>query len=552
MTMARHKQKGGTFSKGRLPIAASYPLWSRRRAMLWVGGGVGVVLAALAVGDMVWGDARSVSNGPLSAAHSAMEGECSSCHRALGQVEDQRCESCHERFDDPLPIYGLARHVRRGTEGAPPDASVADPDTEAAHRPRDVHCATCHVEHRGRDVSLTSVGDLACAECHRSDSFPDRHPEFAAVVEGATEPEPLLFTHVHHVQEILRRGGELGGATGDGDTAGIEVACRYCHQRSEGGRSFAPIDYQQHCGACHLGAGVATTWLPLAGGADGEEDGVLGLAQLRALEEPWSSRQLDTVAAQDLLDRRGSVRKVRLVHRDPWILGNLRRLRQELYPNAGLADLLTALPSAADAESGALYGEAIDSLQRLLADSRVAGVPESELRDLEARLDAARGRVSGANERLGAGPFVQSLAAPRDDLSAERVAALQQLVADLTAPCRQCHVLESASIAQVPDDQRVMRKAEFDHGSHALQAGCLDCHDRIPIREGVVAAQSGSDVADVAGSGDRAAVLNLPSIATCRRCHVPDLAGASCVSCHRYHPERGRVQPPVLDGGGTP
>jgi len=60
-----------------------------------------------------------------------------------------------------------------------------------------------------------------------------------------------------------------------------------------------------------------------------------------------------------------------------------------------------------------------------------------------------------------------------------------ELVSALTTPCRQCHVVERATIGRGEADPRTLRNAEFNHRVHTLQRGCLDCYSEIPIAERV-------------------------------------------------------------------
>jgi predicted CXXCH cytochrome family protein len=64
----------------------------------------------------------------------------------------------------------------------------------------------------------------------------------------------------------------------------------------------------------------------------------------------------------------------------------------------------------------------------------------------------------------------------------------------------------------IPD--RWQTKARFDHRPHR-NTQCAHCHEMT--------------------ASEKAADLKLPGIATCRECHSPKAAPATCATCHQYH-----------------
>ncbi len=222
-------------------------------------------------------------------------------------------------------------------------------------------------------------------------------------------------------------------------------------------------------------------------------------------------------------------------HLDPWVLENLRRLRGRLYPDAGLADLLRASPDAAPHEVRLLYREAIATLEEQVLGLRGRPEPaiQRELARISELLERLKREVDEPFAPLDESEFLLALERRDETLPAEDAAALEEVVAALTEPCRQCHQVRAATIVRVEKDQRELRRAEFDHRAHVVQAGCLDCHGTIPVAEYLE-----REGEEVPVEVDRAEIHNLPRIESCRQCHAPRQASDRCVTCHLFHPDK--------------
>jgi hypothetical protein len=188
------------------------------------------------------GSRAPYSAGPVSSAHAFTEMKCQACHvdstgvaAFRSHTTDTACTTCH---------------------AAPAHAANQTPPPS---------CATCHEEHRGR-VQLAKIDDGFCVECHGAlktahgtpaiaasvGTFPDRHPEFAAVRAGApADPGRLRFNHAVHMKDALR-----------GPAGPEKLECRACHKpEMSTGRAnakgpqttglMAPVTYQQDCARCH-------------------------------------------------------------------------------------------------------------------------------------------------------------------------------------------------------------------------------------------------------------------------------------------------------------
>ncbi len=518
----------GTFSDVPLPVARRYLYPASRRKLLLWGALAVLALTAFATADFLWRDARFLSNGPLSSSHAVSESDCAACHTPFGEVTSDACSTCHEKVGDALGIYSFAAHyVYRSNDFQRVKTSE-----------HETSCAGCHTEHLGREAEITPVGDGRCLPCHDFGSFNREHPAF----ERAARPDDdaLAFTHVHHTREVMARFGLVD----------LERACLYCHNPQTDGRSFEPLDFDRHCDACHLSASTATPRLPAA---TPEAPGVATLAELIEGREPGTRWAL-FANPNEYRQVGGRVSKSPVHHADPWILENLRRLRRELYPDAGLAELLTTSPDLEADDLRAHYLEAVATLEdhALGLRSRPEPQVQAELQRIEELLAAVREALDDPVTPLDETDLLLALDAAPRELPADRAAEIGDLVDQLTGPCRPCHAVERATIARVREDQRILNRAEFNHRAHVLQVRCLECHAEIPIAEGILEETKGAET-----EADRAAIQNLPRIDVCRQCHRPEVSSNRCVTCHAFHPDKSRRSDLLLyrtedDGAGGP
>ena len=504
----------GTFGDLGLPVAGAYPSPPTRRALVGLGVLAILVLAAVLAWDHFAGRQGIISGGPLSSSHAVFTDDCSRCHDpGQRQVTDERCATCHEKFGDELGIYTFARHY----------VYRSDDFRRVVPQEHEVECAACHPEHRGRETAIAEVDNGACRACH-FDSFGEDHPEFDFAAEQEPDNQALRFIHVHHVREVMKRQ----------QLEDPERACLLCHNARQDGRGFEPLDFDRHCDACHLTATTATPGLPVL---DGEAGGV-GVTTLESLAESGGPglRWVYFSNPGEFRRRGDLVVKAPIHHRDPWLLENLRRLRRRLYPDAGLADLLRASADAPAGEVRALYHEAVATLEEQALGLRGRPEPEiqQELERIQALVETVKRRIDEPFESLDETSFLLAFERPDPRLGEEEVAAIETLAAELTEPCRQCHQVRNATIVRVDRDQRELRRAEFDHRAHIVQRRCLDCHDAIPVRDFLDTDEKPAPEIDNSG------IHNLPTVDSCRECHDPRQASDRCVTCHLFHPDKGR------------
>ncbi len=511
--MKKRSGQKGTFTPVELPVSRKYVFPASRRRLFWIGGIAAVAILAFVGLDQLLGRGMLVSKGPLSSNHAGFGNDCGNCHFAEGRtVADEKCSTCHEKFGDEIGVFTFASHYLYRSD----DFRRLVPSEH--ERP----CFTCHTEHEGRQAEITRVSDSHCIQCHDFGSFNERHPQFDVFTEGAPHEASLEFAHVHHVREVAKREG----------LEDVERACLYCHNARPDGRSFEPLDFDRHCDSCHLTAGIATPALPLR---DGDAPGIETVDTILARGTPGSRWALFS-NPNEFRTRGDTIVKRPVHHRDPWIEENLRSLRRLLFDDAGLADLLATSPDAPPNELRAMYAEAVATLegQALELRSSPDAAVQAELGKIDTALRDLRRRLDDPYAPLDESRFLLALGNPRTDLAPAEKTAIDELVAELTTPCRQCHVVENATITRVQSDQRVLRRAEFDHRAHIVQRRCLDCHTEIPMS----AALSSAD--EIPPDLDHAGIQNLPGIDTCRECHTEALAAQACTTCHLFHPDESR------------
>lgn len=512
--MATEQRPGkGNFGPTRLSVSERYVRPISRGGMLGLGLAVALALAVVGWIDHLWSGSRLLSGGPLSSAHAMLETDCAACHTAFEAVSDEACSTCHEKLGDDLGRYSLAAHTLYRSSDF---ERLAAPEHEPA-------CADCHLEHGGRDVPPISVVDATCGTCHERSAFADDHPDFAFTQNPAGDDAALAFAHGHHVREVMERLA----------LADVERACLECHRPDPAGRGFEPIAFDTSCDACHLDNTLATPRLTVAGGPG--EVGVETLEAVRSRGAPGSdwAYYLDPGELRPAAGGR-LVSKSPLHHRDPWVLHNLRRLRRLLYPDAGVADLLVASAATEPGRTSELYHEAVDTLEDWARGLRGTADPEvqGQLTRVDHLLVEIRRALDDPTTPLDPTELLLALDQPAE-VEPEVAEEIDLLVADLTANCTVCHRLDRLTIARVEENQRTMRRAEFNHRAHIIQRRCLDCHGELPILEAV----SG---AEIEPERDRAELYNLPRIETCRECHQGGLTADSCTTCHLFHPDTGR------------
>ncbi len=237
----------------------------------------------------LWG--RQVSTGPLANPHASFETDCAACHgtgltHPLAQDAWRRNDTAvvaHiEKSCSTAGCHLVAHHF---IDTLKPAAQLLARD-----------CIACHQDHLGRNHDLVDIPDTACGRCHarlsahlaspgdvrdRIDSFSPRgHGDFASL---KSHPDGIRFSHYQHLQP----GQVVPAEDGSTNLAGfrvdnlpekyqeryrvssqvegwVQLSCEDCHQLtsqlgvtadfaadSQQAAHYAPIDFEQHCEACH-------------------------------------------------------------------------------------------------------------------------------------------------------------------------------------------------------------------------------------------------------------------------------------------------------------
>ena len=440
-----------------------YKSWDAVTRFKWGLAALAFVAAAAGAVWAFWGHRSSqlFSHGPLSASHATWESDCQVCHSpgvplragavSLSSSEptaNLKCQTCHY---------------------------VADHYSQP-HR-SDQSCASCHVEHRGREFDLNHVSDKSCVTCHASlasvaepsgktedvSSFPTGHPEFLSLPTDRANGDPgnLGFSHSRHMR--LGLGTSATSNSSDQQTYGdlpedvrdqymsaegtltdlVQLECASCHElqsaaMTSGGQvdaadrgTFLPVNYQQHCAACHqLSMTASEDSPPLPHGLTGDE--------MRAqLEQQFRSRWFET--------------------EDEAIQQELKR--------------------------------------------PVPGRPQILRDEAKSALESIAQSVMAATTHVG-------------------------------NQCRECHEMKPNGLDIEPTNVPAiwLPKSHFDHHSHRA-IGCQECHP------GAYASES---KLPLPARKHESNLVMIPGKENCASCHAPQTASGGgvshdCMLCHRYH-----------------
>jgi len=590
----RRKEGKGIFGSVRLPISKSYINLRPRNQIIRIGV-IGALFVTIIIGlNFFLQDASILSNGPLSSNHANLESDCAACHNhafddglstpndnptltslldvfSFDSVRDQNCATCHEKFGDPMGVYTFTAHYLYRSKDL----------TRGNESEDEVPCFSCHPEHLGKRASITEVSDAGCVSCHPFGSFNEQHKEFAFAAEGLPDSANLKFTHIYHVKQVMAWN----------EFVDIEKACLECHNAGPDGKNFAPLDFDRHCGTCHLTDAEKTPALQVWNSREPNAPGIFTLEDFRSrgdLGDEWAFRT--STGEFSRID--DSIVKSRIYHEDPWILANLKRLRRTMGTELGLSELLRASLDVPDPhDDKILHKEAIETLRSFITELR--SHPESmvidELTQLNRLLQRVEAGIRDPYTSVDKTKFLEGSEQAGTRLSEEQVQEFEKVVALLTEPCQTCHIFQNGFVARVQTDQRALTRAEFDHRAHIFQRRCLDCHTGIPFldyipRKGPLTSErlnteltkkglegswlaqasglSEEAVSDVLGGTidlseqleqrfievldswpsetleDNSSIQNLPIIEQCQTCHQVEVSSNRCVTCHLFHPNK--------------
>jgi predicted CXXCH cytochrome family protein len=429
-----------------------------RRPLSWIA--IGVVLLGFLALPLVWPALRPIwTTGEVTRGHAIIENDCASCHGGLFQrVENDACTNCH---------VDVRRH-------APTELAMAALD--------EMRCAQCHLEHRGREVSLADQGAAFCVTCHAdlsehlpesefesASDFEANHPgiQLSMTVDSArprvrvpwspdlAEESGVEFDHNFHVSQAL-----------DGPEDEEWLDCGQCHRTAEDGVAMQPIDFDRHCRRCHE--------------LDPGEPALIGAVE----------------------------------HGDP---DRIREQLRRFFTNQVLearVDDRSAPRALRQRRAGRLIDEAERTLSVQWVGRRVSDADEALFGDEGCALchDAIGGFVSEET-----GDWVSREVAPVNLGAGWIQNARFSHAAHATHPCATCH---PAAAIRDPD-------ADIEDEPDWAAAGSIP-YGLIDDRPDVSASESSADVM-------------IPGIQVCRECHVSSggrghrKVASPCSVCHDFH-----------------
>lgn len=228
------------------------------------------------------GSPSHLSTGPLARAHASFENRCDKCHTDFTpissdsllldsssalNVQETACQECHK----------AESHFRNHL-------------VESSKR-IDQHCSGCHLDHQGREFDMVQLASGACVQCHGNlgphcQASPvvkkdihaftvESHGAFASLSQG--DQGRIKFDHAQHMLPGQVTEDSKGAFTlamlepeqreryrqnSQSDSDKVTLQCNSCHQPAgtmslaavgdaEVGRHMRPIEFEEHCQACH-------------------------------------------------------------------------------------------------------------------------------------------------------------------------------------------------------------------------------------------------------------------------------------------------------------
>jgi hypothetical protein len=205
--------------------------------------------------------------------HSSLT-NCSDCHSSVAggpfgwmhsvfaearRGEDRKaCLTCHIVGENAARPHGLAgaKMARMSEESAARSDGKPRPMTARIQQAmfpmnriieKDIGCATCHVEHKGRTSDLKAMSDAECQACHTTQfsSFSHGHPEFS------NYPYPrrtrIIFDHNSHIGQHFPK-----IASNNDPALKAPESCASCHELGPNRRLMATKSFEDTCRVCHV------------------------------------------------------------------------------------------------------------------------------------------------------------------------------------------------------------------------------------------------------------------------------------------------------------
>jgi hypothetical protein len=251
--------------------------------------------------DLFAGTKFFAGEGPLSSAHSMMNGECQNCHtqnwtRSNNSMELQ-CTRCHED-NKPLKFH-LAAYKMAGVE---------------KREVKQVFCMDCHQEHRGHKFRPVKISDQQCRNCHEIQDAGRDHPEFKSAKLEATQMASigLQFSHLSH---------QKNDKNSEKVNKKFEKGCFLCHKLdpTKGFQDFSRTRFNDNCKDCHQLQELMLTWMFEADQLDDMAESIQGLVQKFGFEPYNAFLSRFEYRKANKRRRRPAAFKYSPVHQDPYL-----------------------------------------------------------------------------------------------------------------------------------------------------------------------------------------------------------------------------------------
>jgi len=462
--------------------------------------------------------------GPLVRAHAYIEQDCAQCHdkQAGGwsrSVSDAACQRCHDAAGHhPNKILRLSREDK-----ASPAIAV-------------VECASCHVEHRGRQA-LLATSDEICLTCHRN---------LKAAAIGSTQVAPVVTafavgTHPPFGRSVVKKDK-------DGN-AEEPTHLKFSHASHLTGQDRVAIESPKRindvCIRCHATAALSTTVAPTRT-LDRKKslppyelptDPSSG--ELLPLEQSMYMRPISYLRhCRDCHDRHLVLPDLGIAGLSPSVASTKPFSLGWQIPHASpevLRPLIDAVVEAQVDANGIKFVAQGDAVDVLTGEPTLGPITKQQWESKV--LEAIRGTVQSSLPTTRESPANEPTTTPSAGGQAVKLRGfLLAFTLASEKACLKCHRIKSAS--PITNDGRApvvhlfptgitnqpkvwYPHSRFDHDAHR-QLSCLDCHK---------GADKSSHTPDLA---------LLPKIDSCVDCHRSNFVGdggslGNCVTCHRFH-----------------
>lgn len=484
-----------------------------------------IIATFFATSSGLFGFDRNLSiPGELTAAHANLidGNRCGLCHEghkregfelvaAIVDYQDlsAQCINCHE-FDG----HALLPHNK-----PPLQAGGVDK----------LGCIACHTEHKGAEADIAALPDRDCHQCHEPaavfDDFSGRHgkphPPFSQNY-GRSASSMISFDHAKHLDVHFNKAEHQENRPKD---------CLACHEATEGPGDVTIPSFDVGCAACHEEdirdrPLLLLAW-PELEGMEAPSDDVRKACRMTASWDPEdfeaASYELPGLIEAFLMDI------------DPDDIEGYGASYQNLARLLALEGVkpLTDLVASKGGDSKKLLTG--------LSPETVSRPACHWLANVEYEGFASPGEHGWLAEPLSLSYRPHGHADPTlkawldyghglsDDMASfDVVDDLKVSLFDSeTGPgsCISCHKIDDGPALQWQSSSRQQAHTSFTHRPHLSLAKaeggdlCIGCHQL-----------------DRSASG--MASFTTLTVSTCQECHGKDGVGASCATCHGYHPSR--------------